>query len=59
MLPKLPDRNPLEPARIPLPREAVKEMVIPNVLDDDERIWVEHRDQVWTRPLCLNVSNGY
>jgi quercetin dioxygenase-like cupin family protein len=27
--------------------------------DDDERIWVEHRDQVWTRPLCLNVSNGY
>jgi hypothetical protein len=51
MLPKLPDRNPFEPARIPLPREAVKEMVIPNVLDDDERIWVEHRDQVWTRPL--------
>ena len=59
MLPKLPDKNPFEPARIPLPPEAVKEMVIPNVLDDDERIWVEHRDQVWTRPLCLNVSNGY
>ena len=35
MLPKLPDKNPFEPARIPLPPEAVKEMVIPNVLDDE------------------------
>jgi hypothetical protein len=45
MLPKIPDQNPFEPARIPLPQEAVKEMVIPNVLDDDERIWVEHQKE--------------
>ena len=38
ILPKLPDRDRFEPALTPLPREAVKEMAIPIVLDDDERI---------------------
>ena len=59
MLPRLPDQDPFAPARVALPGEAVSEMVIPQVIPEDERVWVEHRDGVWTRPLCLNVSNGY
>jgi len=27
--------------------------------DDDERLWVPTGDRTWSRPLCLNASQGY
>jgi quercetin dioxygenase-like cupin family protein len=59
MLPRRPDREPFEPYRLPPPPEATGDLVIADVVPDDERVWVAHRDGVWTRPLCLNVTNGY
>jgi quercetin dioxygenase-like cupin family protein len=44
-------------------------LVPPDMLDEiyiedarepaDERLWVPIGDRVWSRPLCLNVSQGY
>ena len=38
-----------------------EDLVITNVLDldCDERLWVPQAPNVWFRPLCFNVSQGY
>mmetsp|Transcript_26736 Transcript_26736/g.68661 ORF Transcript_26736/g.68661 Transcript_26736/m.68661 type:complete len:229 (+) Transcript_26736:155-841(+) len=41
------------------PPEAAAEIAVPNVLPEDERIWVPQTDTVSFRPLCFNVSQGY
>jgi len=30
-----------------------------NAIPADERLWVPQAENVWFRPLCLNVSQGY
>ncbi len=47
------------PYQYPNPPEAGNDIVVPAALPDDERIWVPQADNVWFRPLCLNVSSGY
>ncbi|MBV8140951.1 MAG: 2,4'-dihydroxyacetophenone dioxygenase family protein [Verrucomicrobia bacterium] len=47
------------PYQYPQPKEALPELVIPNAIPQDERIWVPQSENVWFRPLCLNVSSGY
>lgn len=47
------------PYQLPFPQDALDEIVIPQVLPDDERVWVPQADSVWFRPLCLNRSQGY
>ena len=47
------------PYQLPFPREAQKEIVIPDAIPDDERLWVPQTKNVWFRPLCLNRSQGY
>lgn len=47
------------PYQLPFPREALDEIVIPNAIDADERLWVPQADNVWFRPLCLSRSQGY
>ena len=47
------------PYQLPFPREAQKEIVIPNAASEDERLWVPQAENVWIRPLCLNRSQGY
>ena len=44
------------PYQLPFPREAQKEIVIPDAIPDDERLWVPQTKNVWFRPLCLNLS---
>lgn len=47
------------PYRHPQPPEALPEIVLPFAVPIDEREWVPQGDQVWLRPLCLSVSQGY
>ncbi|MBP5857139.1 2,4'-dihydroxyacetophenone dioxygenase family protein [Marivibrio halodurans] len=48
-----------QPYRHPQPKESVPELVIPNAVAEDERVWVPLEDQVWFRPLCLSASTGF
>jgi len=47
------------PYQLPFPEEALPEIVIPDAVPKDERIWVPQAENVWFRPLCLNRSQGY
>ncbi|WP_050461843.1 2,4'-dihydroxyacetophenone dioxygenase family protein [Herbaspirillum autotrophicum] len=47
------------PYQYPNPKEAPKEIVVGSAIPDDERVWVPQAENVWFRPLCLNVSQGY
>lgn len=48
-----------QPYRGEQPAEALPEIFVPNVVPDDERLWVPQTDCVSFRPLCLCVSSGY
>jgi len=48
-----------EEDQLPFPKDAQTEIVIPNAIPEDERIWVPQTDTVSFRPLCLNRSQGY
>jgi 2,4'-dihydroxyacetophenone dioxygenase len=41
------------------PREAFPDIVIPDPIAVDERLWVRQAENVWFRPLCLSASGGY
>jgi quercetin dioxygenase-like cupin family protein len=45
--------------RQPQPAEMAHDLVVSPVLPSDERIWVPQAPNVWFRPLCLSVSQGY
>ena len=45
--------------RHPMPAESPPEIVIPDAVPSDERIWVPQAANVWFRPLCLSASRGY
>jgi 2,4'-dihydroxyacetophenone dioxygenase len=47
------------PYRHPQPKEAFPELVIPDAVPQDERLWVPQQENVWFRPLCLSTSRGY
>src|SRR5688500_8138509 len=47
------------PYRHPQPEHSPPEIVIPDTLPSDERLWVPQAENVWFRPLCLSASRGY
>ncbi|WP_424974401.1 2,4'-dihydroxyacetophenone dioxygenase family protein [Dinoroseobacter sp. S124A] len=47
------------PHLFPFPKHAQDEIVIPNAMSEDERLWVPQAENVCFRPLCLNRSQGY
>lgn len=47
------------PYQLPMPAEALGDIVVANALPIDERIWVPQAENVSFRPLCLNRSQGY
>jgi len=47
------------PFQLPFPKDALSEIVIPDAVPEDERLWVPQAENVWFRPLCLNRSQGY
>ena len=47
------------PYQLPFPKDAQEEIVIPNAMSDDDKLWVPQAENVWFRPLCLNRSQGY
>lgn len=49
----------LMPYQLPMPADALKEIVVNQAMPEDERIWVPQAENVWFRPLCLNRSQGY
>jgi quercetin dioxygenase-like cupin family protein len=49
----------MTPYQLPMPREALPEIVIPAAIPTDERLWVPQAPDVSFRPLCLNRSQGY
>ena len=53
------DHDPMTPYQLPFPQDALEEIMIPNAIPEDERIWVPQAPNVWFRPLCLNRSQGY
>jgi len=54
-----PDADPLVPYQLPFPPDALPEIVVPDAVPEDERLWVPQAENVWFRPLCLNASQGY
>ncbi len=44
------EHNPLTPYQYPNPKEASPEIVIPNAIPEDERVWVPQAENVWFRP---------
>lgn len=59
IMPVIKEENPMIPYQLPFPKDARAEIVEPAAVPDDERIWVPQAENVWFRPLCLNVSQGY
>ena len=47
------------PYQYPSPPEALRDIVVPHAVPQDERVWVPQAENVWFRPLCLNISSGY
>src|ERR671913_2615684 len=47
------------PYRHPQPKDSPPELVIPNAIPTDERIWVPVEENVWFRPLLMCASRGY
>ncbi|MFZ4534534.1 MAG: 2,4'-dihydroxyacetophenone dioxygenase family protein [Alsobacter sp.] len=47
------------PYRHPQPEYSPPEIVIPDAIPTDERIWVPQAENVSFRPLCLSASRGY
>ena len=47
------------PYQLPMPQNALPEIVIPSAIPDDETLWVKQAENVYFRPLCLNASQGY
>jgi 2,4'-dihydroxyacetophenone dioxygenase len=47
------------PYRHPQPRESAPELVIPDAIPRDERVWVPVEENVWFRPLLMCASRGY
>jgi 2,4'-dihydroxyacetophenone dioxygenase len=54
-----PAADAMTPYQLPFPKEAAKEIVVESAIPKDERLWVPQAENVWFRPLCLNVSTGY
>ena len=47
------------PYRHPQPKLSPPELVVPDAIPKDERLWVPLEENVWFRPLCLSASRGY
>lgn len=47
------------PYQLPMPENALPEIVIPSAIPDDDKLWVKQAENVYFRPLCLNASQGY
>ena len=45
--------------QLAMPKEALSDIVVSQAIPTDDRIWVKQSENVWFRPLCLNVSAGY
>jgi 2,4'-dihydroxyacetophenone dioxygenase len=58
-MPDIKEANPMMPYQLPFPKDAGAEVVVPQAVPDDDRIWVPQAENVWFRPLCLNASQGY
>ena len=58
-MPVEPDTNARMPYQLPMPADALADIVIPDAVPEDERLWVPQAANVWFRPLCLNRSQGY
>ena len=53
------DPNPYVPYQNPKPPYAQSDIVVPNAIPNDDRVWVPQAEGVFFRPLCLNISQGY
>ena len=58
-MPAEPDQHARMPYQLPFPPDALAEIVVPDAIPQDERLWVPQAENVWFRPLCLNRSQGY
>ena len=47
------------PYQKPQPWGMVPDMVVPDAVTDDERLWAPLGPGMWSRPLQLNVSGGF
>ena len=53
------DKDAMVPYQLPFPKDAQEEIVVPNAIPTDDRLWVKQAENVYFRPLCLNASQGY
>jgi quercetin dioxygenase-like cupin family protein len=53
------EKNLRVPYRLPQPAEMARDLVVHPAVPEDDGIWVPQAPNVWFRPLCLSVSQGY
>ena len=53
------DSNARVAYRRPQPADMAPDLLVAPVLPSDDRVWVPQAPNVWFRPLCLSVSQGY
>ena len=51
--------DPKMPYQLRFPDDALEDIVIPDAVPKDERLWVPQAKNVCFRPLCLSRSQGY
>lgn len=59
MPPADPAAEAMMPYQLPMPPDCAADIVVPNAIPEDDRVWVPQAANVWFRPLCLNASQGY
>jgi 2,4'-dihydroxyacetophenone dioxygenase len=47
------------PYQKPQPWGMAPDMVVPDLLTDDQRLWAPVAPQIWSRPVHLNVTGGF
>jgi len=51
--------NPVLPFPQELQPKGIRKEIVTPVLEGDERLWVPIHDNVWFKPLLLNITHGY
>jgi quercetin dioxygenase-like cupin family protein len=53
------DADDRQPYAKPQPWGMSPDMVVPDVLTEDERLWAPIAPDIWSRPMHLNVTGGF
>ena len=53
------EENPAIAYQLPMPKDALPEIVVADAIPKDDRLWVKQAENAYFRPWCLNAWQGY